>query len=96
MCEPQAGRYEVVIEEGLPHGDLYELEQTTCYQVVDRHSGQVVMTFEGQMEASLSTTSGMWEDYRLAGVCRVCIAPDERSVVVEFCDGRRETVPLPP
>ena len=96
MDERQAGRFEVVVEEGPPHGGLYELEQTTCYKVVDRHSDQVVMTFEGQMEASLSTATGMWEDYRLAGVCEVSIAPDGRSVIVDYCDGSRETVPLPP
>jgi len=95
MRSQQADRFEVVVEEGSPHGGLYELEQTTYYKVVDRHSGQVVLTFEGQMEASLSTTTGMWEDYHLSGVCEVRIAPDEQSVVVKYYDGGEETVPLP-
>ncbi|MBN1135770.1 MAG: hypothetical protein JXM73_04250 [Anaerolineae bacterium] len=95
MCEQQTGRFEVLVEEGPPHGGLYELEQTIYYKVVHRRSGQVVMVFEGQMEASLSTTTGMWEDYRLSGVCEVAIAPDEQSVIVKYCEGREETVPLP-
>ena len=91
-----AGRFEVVVEEGPPHGDLYELEQATCYMVVDRRSRQVVMAFAGQMEASLSTTTGMWDDYHLSGVCGVSIGPDGQSAVVKYCDGHEETVPLPP
>jgi len=95
MRSQQADRFEVVVEEGSPHGGLYELEQTTYYKVVDRHSRQVVMALEGQMEASLSTTTGMWEDYRLSGVCEVSIAPDGQSVVVKYCEGSEEIVPLP-
>ena len=94
VCEQQPRRFEVVVEEGPPHGGLYELEQTTYCRVVDRQSGQVVMTFECQVEASLSTTTGMWEDYRLSGVSEVSIAPDEQAVVVKYYDGREETVPL--
>jgi len=88
-------QFEVLVEEGAPHGDLYELEQTTYYRVVDRHSKKVVMTFQGEMEASLSTTTGMWDDYRFSGVREVLIAPDELSVIVRYHDGREETVQLP-
>ncbi len=95
MPTQQADRFEVVVEEGVPHGGLYELEQTTYYKVVDRHSRQVVMTLEGQMEASLSTTTGVWEDYRLSGVYAVSIAPDGQSVIVKYCEGSEEIVPLP-
>ena len=95
MRGQQAGRFEVVVEDGSPHDGLYELEQTTYHKVVDRYSGQVVMTFEGQMEASLSTTTGMWDDYRLFGVCEVILAPDEQAVIVKYCDGHEETASLP-
>jgi hypothetical protein len=95
VAEQQTGRFEVVVERGSPHGDLYELEQTIYYQVVDRQSHEIVMTFECEMEASLSTTTGMWDDHRFSGVCEVSIAPDERWVVVQYCDGREEMVPLP-
>jgi hypothetical protein len=85
----------VVVEEGPPHGDLYELEQTTYYRVVDTRSNEVVMTFRGEMEASLSTSTGMWDDHHFSGVCELTIAPDEQSVIVKYCDGREEMVPLP-
>jgi hypothetical protein len=95
MSEQRSGRFEVVVKEGSPHGDLYELEQTTYYHVVDTLAGEVVMTFRREMQASLSRDSGLWDDYSFSGVCEVAIAPDEQSVVVRRCDGREETVPLP-
>jgi hypothetical protein len=88
-------RFEVVVEEGPPHGDLYELEQTTYYRVVDRHTREVLMTFQEDMEASLSTETGIWDDYRFSGACQVLIAPDEASVIVRYHDGREEAVRLP-
>ena len=93
--EPAPDRFEVVEEKGSPRGDLYELEQKTYYHVVDRHSGQVIMTFQALMEASLSRDTGMWDDYFFSGVREVIIAPDEQSVIVKHHDGREETLPLP-
>jgi hypothetical protein len=95
MDEGPAGRFEVVVEQGVPHGDLYELEQTTCYRVIDAHSGTVVLTFQGQIEAALSRDTGLWEDYRLTGVSDVALALDGRSAIVTYHDGRVQTVPLP-
>lgn len=95
MSEQAVQRFEVVAEEGVPRGDLYELEQTTYYHVVDRQTGWIVLTFEGRLESSLSTDTGLWDDYRVSGVGEVCISPDERSVVVKYCNGREETVQLP-
>jgi len=89
------GRFRVVVEEGAPHGDLFELERTTYYHVVDALSGEVVMTFRGEMQASLSRTTGMWDDHLFSGVCEVAVLPDDRCVLVRQCDGREETVPLP-
>ena len=83
------------MEEGPPHGDLYELEQTTHYRVVDTHLEELVMTFQGAMEAKLSATPGTWDDHRFSGVCGVTIAPDEESVIVKYYDGREEAVLLP-
>jgi hypothetical protein len=93
--EGRMGRFELLVEVGSPHGGLYELEQTTYYRVVDRRSDEVVMTFEGEMEASLSTTTGMWDETRFSGVREVLLAPDEQSVIVQYHDGREEIVPLP-
>jgi hypothetical protein len=95
MEEEATKRFEMVIRQGAPHGDLYELEQTTYYQVVDRLSGQVVMVFESEMEASLSRDTGLWDDYRFGGVSDVTIAPDEWSVTVTYLDGREEVLSLP-
>lgn len=91
----QMGRLQVQVERGAPHGDLFELEQTTSYRVVDTLSGDVLLTFQGEMEASLSSETGLWDDYRFSGVCEVLIAPDEQSVIVRYCDGREEALPLP-
>jgi hypothetical protein len=95
MIEHRPVRFRVVVEEGPPHGDLYELEYATCYHIVDTCSGEVVMTFQGEMQASLSRTNGMWYNYTGSGICEVAIAPDEESVIVRGCDGRTEIVPLP-
>ncbi|MFL7792856.1 MAG: hypothetical protein AB8I69_12000 [Anaerolineae bacterium] len=95
MSEQRTGRFEIMIEEGSPHGDLYELVQTTYYRVVDTNSQEGVMTFQSDMEASLGRENGMWADHSLSGVQEVTLAPDRQSVVVKYCDGLEETVPLP-
>jgi len=95
MTEHRSGRFQVVAEEDPPHGDLYELEQTTTYRVIDTQTGQTVMTFRGEMRASLSRTTGMWDDYGYSGVREVAIASDEETIVVTDWDGRTERVPLP-
>jgi hypothetical protein len=95
MSEPPTNRFEIVVEQGPPHGDLYELEQTTYYRVIDRLLNRIVLVFESEMEASLSTTTGMWDDYRFSGVCEVSLAPDNQSVIVAYCDGREAVIPLP-
>lgn len=95
MSEQPIGRFEVVETKGSPRGDLFELEQKTYYHIVDRHTEEVIMTFESLMEASLSRDTGMWDDYVFTGASEVAIAPDERSVIVKYHDGREETLPLP-
>jgi hypothetical protein len=94
MGEPEPGRFEVVVVKGPPRGDLYELEQRTYYHVVDRQSQEIVMTFEGLMEASLSRDTGMWDDYYFSGAREVRIAADGQSVIVRYHDGSEERVPL--
>ena len=88
-------RYEVIVIAGPPRGDLYELEQKTTYQVVDRHSEQILMVFESLMEASLSRDTGMWDDYTFTGVSEVAIAADEKSVAIKYYDSHEEIIPLP-
>jgi hypothetical protein len=53
------------------------------------------MIFQGRMEASLSTSTGTWEDYRFDGVADVRIAAGDRSVTVTYHDGREETLEVP-
>ena len=55
----------------------------------------VVLTFEGTLSASLSLSTGQWDDYSYGGVSGVTVAPDERSVRVSYYGGAEEIVPLP-
>jgi len=96
MSDPAPGRYEVVEEKGSPRGDLFELEQRTYYHVVDRHTDEVILTFEELMEASLSRDTGMWDDYQFTGASEVAVAPDGQSVIVTYHDGCEKTFALPP
>lgn len=95
MDEQATGRFRVVVEEGVPLGDLYELEQMTYYHVADRQSGQTVLIFEGRLEAGFSPDTGLWDDYRLSGMREVRVAEGERSVIMKNGDGHEETVSLP-
>jgi hypothetical protein len=94
MGEYPCDRYAVLVEEGVPRGGLFELEQTTYYRVVEVGAGRVMLTFRGEMEASLSTETGTWDDYRYSGVSGVTIALDGKSVTVRYHDGREEKLPL--
>lgn len=87
--------FEVRVREGSPRGDLYELEQTTYHEIIDQRTGEVIMTFEGKMEASLSTDTGLWGDSSYSGVSEISLSPDHRFLVVNYFDGKREEVPLP-
>lgn len=93
--EPKKPRFELRIEEGPHRGDLYELEQKTFYHVLDTRTGEIVMTFQGEMEASLSRDTGQWDDYSFSGVKEAAISSDEKSVHLKYYDGREESVPLP-
>ena len=93
--EPQTARFEVRVERGAPRGDLYELEQKTYFHVVDAATHEVLLTFEGLMEASLSRDTGLWDDYCFSGVRRIGLAPDGQSVTVQYWDGREEIAAIP-
>lgn len=86
--------FAVIIEEEPPHGDLFELAQTTVYRVVDTRTQTVVRAFTGELTASLSRETGMWEDYQFSGVRAVTLAPDGVTALVHYFDGREEAVPL--
>ena len=86
-------RFKVAVEEGPAHGDLYELEQTTFFRVIDTRTGAVVLAYEGEMSARYDGV--IWGDRRHSGVRDITLAPDERSVCIRYHDGREERVVLP-
>jgi hypothetical protein len=92
--EHPRARFAIRIEEGNPHGDVFELEQTMYFHIVEIARNEVVMTFRGDMEARFAG-NGMWEDHQYSGVKAVSIAPGEQSVLVTYHDGREEVVALP-
>jgi hypothetical protein len=89
-------RFEVRVEEGAAQGGLFVYEQTTYYHVVDLRSNEVVMTFESETTtASLSAAGGHSTDHNHTGVSYVSIAPDQRSVRVQYHDGWEDSLALP-
>lgn len=95
MMEPASKRYIVEVREGPPHGDLYELEQSIYFLVIDTTTDKVIMSFNGEIEANLSREEAQWDDFEAAGVCQVTISEDQRTVLVEYHDGTREQFDLP-
>ncbi len=85
-------RFRVQVEEGSPHGGLYELEVDTTYRVVDEVSRETVMSFSGGYAASFGD-DGRWGDPVLSGV--VAVTVDGTTVVVRHADGRVEVHALP-
>ena len=80
----QEKRFVVLVEEGPPHGGLYELEQTTYHRVVDTRTQEIVLTFSSEMAAGFSGATGTWDEYRWFGVREVAVAPDEKGVIVKY------------
>jgi hypothetical protein len=90
-----AGRFQVVVREGPPRGDLYQLEQAAYFEVVDTKTGDILLVFQGEMRAGLSTDTGLWDDYAFSGVREVTLSPDGQSVLVQHWDGNEEVVLIP-
>ena len=95
MQNPISKRFIVQIVEGPPRGDLYELEQATYFHIVDTATDETILSFRGDMEASLSRDDGQWGDYHYSGVRQVTIAEDQRTALVEYFNGTTEQVSLP-
>ena len=95
MENPVQHRYIVQTEEGPPHGDLYELEQTTYFHVVDTATGEIILTLRGEMYASLSREDAQWDDYSYSGVRDAAIAEDGHTLSVSYFDGTEEQISLP-
>ena len=89
-------RWEVRCEDGVPRGGLYELEYEVIHRVLDRRTGQEVLTFQGEFSGSLSRDGGDWEG-GVTGVTRVEISPDDRWALVHRSSSEEpERWPLPP
>ena len=95
MQQPNPQRYIAQIVERSPLRDLYELEQTTFFHLIDTTSDQIILSFRGAMEASLSRDTAQWEDTHYSGVCRVSITEDQQTFLVEHYDGTQKLVHLP-
>ena len=95
MQQPNAERYVVQIVKGSPRGDLYELEQATFFHIFDTETDQIILSFRGDMEASLSRDTAQWENTQYSGVCNASISKDQRTVLVEHYDGTVELVDIP-
>jgi len=95
MQQSNPKRYIVQIVEAAPRGDLYELEQATFYHVIDTASDQIIWSFRGDMEATLSRETAQWENTQYSGVCKVTISEDQLTVLVEHYDGQSEQFTLP-
>ena len=88
-------RYEVRTVQGPARGDLFELEQTTYFHVVDLLEDKIILTFREDMEASLSKDNGLWTDYHYSGVCEVVISADEQTALVNYHDGNQKFFSIP-
>jgi hypothetical protein len=94
MEQSKPERFIVQVVEGSPRGDLYELEQATFFHVIDTTTDQIILSFRGDMEASLSRETAQWEDAQYSGVRQVSISEDQQTVLVEYYDGKQELVNL--
>lgn len=74
-------RYRIETREGNPHGDLYEMEITTFFDVIDNTTEMTVMTFTGEYFTTLGDNGG-WNDGSYSGVEDVRLAEDGMSVLV--------------
>ncbi len=74
-------RYRIEKREGNPHGDLYEMEITTFFDVIDNTTEMTVMTFTGEYFTTLGNNGG-WNDGTYSGVEDVRLAEDGYTVAV--------------
>lgn len=95
MQQRNPERYIVQVVEGSPRGDLYELEQATFFHIIDTQTDQIILSFRGDMESSLSRDTAQWENTHYSGVCNASISEDQRTVLVEYYDGTKELVYIP-
>jgi len=87
-------RFIVREKEGSAHGDLYELEITTTFSVIDTTNNKIVMNFTGEYSASLGDNG--WDDGSYHGVTKVEISEDEKyAIVYKSGNNELEKIKLP-
>jgi hypothetical protein len=69
----KASRWRIWEEAGDSHGDLYELERTTYFRVLDWQTKTVIATYSEEMSASYDGVS--WADYTYGGVKAITVSP---------------------
>ena len=89
-----APRWQVVVEEGPPHGGLHELEVDTTHRVLDRRTGEVVLEVRGEYSASFGD-DGNWGPGETSGAVKVEISADQTTAVVHGADGSARRFRLP-
>src|SRR5262245_35916336 len=71
---------------------LLEVELDTTWEVVDRRSGAVLLSFEGHYS---TTVDAGWGGGGWSGVADVRLAPDGRAVLVDEGPGPPRVVKIP-
>lgn len=85
----KAARWRIWQEEGGGHGDLYELEKTTYFHVVDWQRKTVAVTFTQEMSADFD--GGLWTNYSYGGVKAVTVMPSGK-LRVRYWSGTEEVL----
>jgi len=88
-------RFEVHRSEGIPSGGLYELEIQTSFTIFDTKTGESIHVGTSFFEASLSTSTGGWDDGCSSGIKSIEISADERYAVIHDHDGTTRQIELP-
>lgn len=85
-------KYRIEKHEGESRGDVYELEITTYFNVIECETGRTVMSFSGIYSAKLGDT-GTWDEGRYTGVENVVLSEDDDCVLVYY-DKKDEPVKI--
>ena len=74
-------KYRIEESESEPRGDVYELEITYYYDVIDNRTEMSIMQFQGVSSAKLGDDC-TWENWQYSGVDEVEFSDDGRYVIV--------------
>ncbi|MCP4135801.1 MAG: hypothetical protein GY754_32840 [bacterium] len=93
--KPKKNRYRVKKYEGLPHGDLFEMEIDYHFDVIDKKTKKIIMAFTGDYSADLGGHCE-WQNSQYSGVSDVAISDDGEFVLVYYYNKKDpERIKLP-